>query len=131
MPKGLSGQTETSTASKPPLPLKPAPELASVSKSDGPQQSVAALAQKLSTIPVFPFRDVSGGKAGVFPSPGTSPRPSPHSSPKPSPRSPSSEKSDSKLAAGVVRSLETAKPKVRPKPGSSAEKPQTQGKHVT
>jgi len=77
-------------------------------------------------MPVFPFRDASTGKGGIFPSPGTSPRSSPHSSPRPTPRNPPNA-SDSKVTAGVAKTSDAAKPKILPKPGASLEKPQTQG----
>ena len=95
------------------MPQKPPPDLSSSSKGES---SVAALAQKLSTIPVFPFRDN-----------GSSPRPSPHPSPRPS-RSQASnspgDKFDSKPALGSVKPAEPAKPKLLPKPGVLPVKPQ-------
>ncbi|KAJ7379712.1 hypothetical protein OS493_014117 [Desmophyllum pertusum] len=129
LPKGmlLPGQKPSSSevpSSKPPLPQKPPPDLSSSSKTDCSQSSVAALAQKLSTIPVFPFRDNNSGKVG--PSPGTSPRPSPHSSPRPSPRHlPTSflpDKSDSKAVSGLAKSNDAAKPKLLPRPGAAPQK---------
>ncbi|XP_073251927.1 uncharacterized protein [Porites lutea] len=115
LPKDLAsaGQTTTTEANKPPVPHKPPPDLSSSSKGES---SVAALAQKLSTIPVFPFRDN-----------GSSPRPSPHPSPRPS-RSQASnspgDKSDSKPALGSVKPAEPFKPKLLPKPGGLPVKPQ-------
>ncbi|KAL9970188.1 hypothetical protein ACROYT_G022522 [Oculina patagonica] len=131
VPPGQKPPVSEVSSSKPPLPHKPPPDLASASKTDMPQPSVAALAQKLSTIPVFPFRDSNTGKAGgIFPSPGTSPRASPHSSPRPSPRnqpsSSSPEKSDSKLATGTAKPYEVGKPKLLPRPGASPQKPPSQ-----
>lgn len=131
LPKGLSRQnmvTETTTASKPPVPQKPPPELAPASSaSDTSQPSVAVLAQKLSTIPVFPFRDASTGKVGIFPSPGTSPRSSPLSSPRPTSHNPAANSLSEKPTIDITKPNVTAKPKLRPKPGSLPEKPQTQG----
>ena len=133
LPKGMAlpGQKPPAgevLSSKPPLPQKPPPELGSSPKKDCPQSSVAALAQKLSTIPVFPFRDNNTGKAsGLFPSPGTSPRASPLSSPRPSPRnlhvplSSSPPKSDSKS-----KSSEVGKPNPLPRPGASPQKSSSQ-----
>ena len=115
LPKDLAsaGQTTTTEANKPSVPQKPPPDLSSSSKGES---SVAALAQKLSTILVFPFRDN-----------GSSPRPSPHPSPRPS-RSQASnspgDKSDSKPALGSVKPAEPAKPKLLPKPGVLPVKPQ-------
>ena len=125
LPKELAQAIKTykPTASKPPLPQKPPSDLASSSKSES---SVAALAQKLSTMPVFPFRDTNSGK----PASGSSPRPSPHSSPRPSPRNPPLDKSDSKPVSGLVKSSDVAKPKLLPKPGASLEKPYT-GKYIS
>ncbi|XP_073252122.1 uncharacterized protein [Porites lutea] len=115
LPKDLAsaGQTTTTEANKPPVPQKPPPDLSLSSKGES---SVAALAQKLSTIPVFPFRDN-----------GSSPRPSPHPSPRPS-RSQASnspgDKSNSKPALGSVKPAEPSKPKLLPKPGGLPVKPQ-------
>lgn len=131
LPKDLSGQnttTETSVGSKPSLPQKAPPDLASSSTNDSSQPSVAELAQKLSTMPVFAFRDASSGKMGV------SPRPSPHSSPRLTTRkAPSNallDKSESRPSASVTRTSEVAKPKLRPKPGAALEKTPTQGQFV-
>ena len=121
LPKGmvLPGQKPPGSealSSKPPLPQKPPPELGSSPKKDCPQSSVAALAQKLSTIPVFPFRDNNTSKAsGLLPSPGTSPRASPLSSPRPSPRNLSSPKS-----------IDIGKPNLPPRPGASQQKSSSQ-----
>lgn len=132
LPKGLSGQsatTETSVGSKPSLLQKPAPELAPPpSANDSSQSSVAALAQKLSTMSVFPFHDGSSGKAGVFPPHGISPRSSALSSPRPTIRNQPSasllEKSETKAMGGVTKVGDSTKPKIHPKPGALQEKPQ-------
>lgn len=130
-PPGQKPSTSEVLSSKPPLPQKPPLELGSSPKTDCPQSSVAALAQKLSTIPVFPFRDNNTSKAsGLFPSPGTSPRTSPLSSPRPSPRklasSLSPEKADSKVVTGTAKSSEIDKPKLLPRPGTSPQKSSSQ-----
>ena len=129
VPPGQKPPAIEAVSSKPPLPHKPAPDLASSSSTDTLQPSVAALAQKLSTIPVFPFSN-TGKAGGIFPSPGTSPRASPHSSPRPSPRNPPSssspEKSDSKVATGMAKSTEFGKPKLLPRPGASPQKSSSQ-----
>lgn len=129
LPKGIppTGQKPPAgevLSNKPPLPQKPPPELGSSPKKDCPQSSVAALAQKLSTIPLFPLRDDNASKAsGLFPSPVNSPRASPLSSPRPSPRKlpvpsvSSPEKSDSK-----AKSSEVGKPNLPPRPGASPQK---------
>ena len=131
LPKDLSGQnttTETSVGSKPFLPQKAPPNLSSSSTNDSSQPSVAALAQKLSTMPAFAFRDASSGKLGV------SPRSSPHSSPRLTthnvPSNSLLDKSESRPATIVTKTGEGIKPKLRPKPGAALEKPQTQGQFV-
>lgn len=126
LPKGmaLTGQKPPGSealSSKPPLPQKPPPELGSSPNNDCPQSSVAALAQKLSTIPVFPFRDNNTGKAsGLFPSPGTSPRASPLSSPRPSPRS------LHVLSSSSPKSSDIGKANLPPRPGTSQQKSSSQ-----
>lgn len=126
LPKGMAlpGQKPPGSealSSKPPLPQKPPPELGSSPKKDCPQSSVAALAQKLSTIPVFPFRDNNTGKtSGSFPSPGTSPRASPLSSPRPSPRN------LQVLSSSSPKPLDVGKPNPPPRPGVSQQKSSSQ-----
>lgn len=136
-PKGMviPGQKPVmseASSSKPPVPHKLPPDLTSSPKTDSSQSSVAALAQKLATIPVFPFRDDNSGKVGaaIFPSPGTSPRASPLSSPRPSPRnlhsSSSPDKSDSKAGTGIAKPSEVGKPKLFPRPGAAPQKSPSQ-----
>lgn len=126
LPKGMALPEQKppgseALSSKPPLPQKPPPELGSSPKKDCPQSSVAALAQKLSTIPVFPFRDNNTGKAsGLFPSPGTSPRESPLSSPRPSPRN------LHVLSNSSPKSIDIGKPNLPPRPGASQQKSSSQ-----
>lgn len=133
-PKGIgtTGQKPVMgelSASKPHLPQKPPLELSSSPKTDQSQNSVAALAQKLSTIPVFPFRDDNGSRTGgaVFPSPVASPL----SSPRPSPRNitgASPDKSKLKSATVMAKVSEVGKPVLSSRPGTSLPKSQS---HVT
>lgn len=132
-PKGMgtTGQKPVMgelSASKPYLPQKPPLELSSSPKTDQSQKSVAALAQKLSTIPVFPFRDDNGSRTGgaVFPSPVASPLSSPRLSPRNITSGASPDKSKLKSATVMAKVSEVGKPVLSSRPGTSLLKSQSQ-----
>lgn len=132
-PKGMStpGQKPLMgelSSSKPTSQQKPYLDLSSSPKTDQSQTSVAALAQKLSTIPLFPFRDDTGSKTGgaAFPSPVTSPLSSPRPSPRNATSSASPDKSKFKSATVMAKVSEVGKPVLSPRPGTSLPKSQSQ-----
>lgn len=133
LPKELSGQSTTNETAtrKPHLPQKPVPQIALSSSNGSSQPSVAALAQKLSTITAFQFHEGSSGKAGLFPSQGSSPQISPHSSPRQIKRNqPStwlSEKSETEARGRAIKTSGPTKSKILPKPGPAEEKAQNIG----
>lgn len=130
LPKELSGQSTTNETAtrKPHLPQKPVPQIALSSSNGSSQPSVAALAQKLSTITAFQFHEGSSGKAGLFPSQGSSPQISPHSSPRQIKRNqPStwlSEKSETEARGRAIKTSGPTKSKILPNPGPAEEKAQ-------
>ena len=112
LPKGVAPSSIEAVSSKPPIPVKPP----SVS-AEPSQTSVAALAKKLSTMPLFAYRDSEASNEGSslnVPSAHGSRLPSPASSGKALPQG-------RKLSPNVgspTKSSELTNLKVLPKPGN-------------